>query len=319
MTLDLYLKQQRGKRGLLISDMGFGLENNKSALIPAISWSLESPIVATRYYHYIGARTASFYKVYDWHGVAERIKNPQTRFIANAWPTSTVYDLNRPQWNRRKFLILVNGNKRAFKWLWPDNSCSMARWTRAILGNFHTSFIRTMDPWMKSELYLERLMAIRFFAGKVGFDLFGLGWDQYKSGEKRFFSDAIKTCWRGSLNYAEKKERLSQYQFCLCYENTVFPGYLTEKIFDCFFSGVIPIYLGDPDIQKRIPQKAFIDRRKFSSYDELYEHLCGITEKTALTYLDSAKEFLMSQEFQTFTSNHFSQTFISVLNKLNER
>lgn len=38
-------------------------------------------------------------------------------------------------------------------------------------------------------------------------------------------------------------------------------GYITEKIFDCFFPGVIPIYWGAENVTDYIPQDTFIDRR----------------------------------------------------------
>jgi hypothetical protein len=39
-----------------------------------------------------------------------------------------------------------------------------------------------------------------------------------------------------------KKNTLEKYKFSICYENARdIPGYITEKIFDCFFAGCVPI------------------------------------------------------------------------------
>lgn len=55
------------------------------------------------------------------------------------------------------------------------------------------------------------------------FDLYGYGWE--KEGFKSY---------KGSVK--DKLEILSHYKYCVCYENMRGEkGYITEKIFDCFF------------------------------------------------------------------------------------
>ena len=43
----------------------------------------------------------------------------------------------------------------------------------------------------------------------------------------------------------DKKEYLKQFQFNICSENSSTPGYVTEKLFESFEAGAIPIYWGD--------------------------------------------------------------------------
>ncbi len=66
-----------------------------------------------------------------------------------------------------------------------------------------------------------------------------------------------------------KYETLSKYHFSLCFENMSMRGYVTEKIFDCFYAGTIPIYMGAQDIEELIPLNSFIDFRNFSSWDSM--------------------------------------------------
>ena len=66
-----------------------------------------------------------------------------------------------------------------------------------------------------------------------------------------------------------KTETISKYKFAVCFENTSYPGYVTEKIIDCLVAGLIPIYLGAPDISEFVPEEAFIDMRKFNTWQEL--------------------------------------------------
>jgi len=50
-------------------------------------------------------------------------------------------------------------------------------------------------------------------------------------------------------NYIQSKnEGLDDYCFSIVIENSKVNGYFTEKILDCFLTGTIPIYWGDPSI-----------------------------------------------------------------------
>ena len=52
---------------------------------------------------------------------------------------------------------------------------------------------------------------------------------------------------------------LNKYKFILCLENSVGEGYITEKIFNCFYAKTIPIYIGTNDIHLYINSSSFID------------------------------------------------------------
>ena len=52
------------------------------------------------------------------------------------------------------------------------------------------------------------------------------------------------------IRIVEKGEMLKPYHFSICIENTEYSDYFTEKILDCFASGVIPIYWGTKNVQK---------------------------------------------------------------------
>lgn len=53
-----------------------------------------------------------------------------------------------------------------------------------------------------------------------------------------------------------KREYLKNFRFNICPENVDAPGYCTEKIFDAFLSGTIPIYHGD----RNNPEPGLINR-----------------------------------------------------------
>jgi hypothetical protein len=62
------------------------------------------------------------------------------------------------------------------------------------------------------------------------------------------FKDKLDLYGRGFNEIKDKEEGLQDYMFSVAIENGICYSYFTEKILDCFAMGVIPIYLGAPDI-----------------------------------------------------------------------
>ncbi|WP_226896450.1 glycosyltransferase family 10 domain-containing protein [Poseidonibacter ostreae] len=61
------------------------------------------------------------------------------------------------------------------------------------------------------------------------------------------------------------------------------PGYITEKIFDSFFAGCVPVYLGADNITEHIPKECFIDKREFDTYEKLYKYLKNMSDEEYVT------------------------------------
>lgn len=57
--------------------------------------------------------------------------------------------------------------------------------------------------------------------------------------------------WRNNIGISieNKNQWLKDYKFHICFENSSYPGYLTEKLFDAYASGTIPIYWGDTSLR----------------------------------------------------------------------
>ena len=57
--------------------------------------------------------------------------------------------------------------------------------------------------------------------------------------------------WKNNIggNVDDKIEWLKSYKFNICFENGSHPGYLTEKLFDAFLAGCVPIYWGDTSLR----------------------------------------------------------------------
>lgn len=158
-------------------------------------------------------------------------------------------------------------------------------------------------------LYEERLQAIEFFADKPeGMDLYGMGW-----GESRL--PYIHSVFKGPCK--SKREVLKHYKFSIAFENVKgLSGLITEKIFDCFDAGTVPIYLGAPNIRNYIPESTFVDFAKFGNYQALYEYLSNMPEKIHRGYLDAAHEFLHSPAYYPFTSSCYAETLTANISRI---
>ena len=70
------------------------------------------------------------------------------------------------------------------------------------------------------------------------------------------YDDILKD--KSCYNSVELIQIYSQYKFIICFENSKTDGYVTEKIFNVFLSGSIPIYDGAPNITDYIVPGSFI-------------------------------------------------------------
>ena len=61
-----------------------------------------------------------------------------------------------------------------------------------------------------------------------------------------------------NLDPGEKVEWCRQYKFSLCFENSSYPGYTTEKLFQAMQSNTIPIYWGNPSVARDFNPGSFI-------------------------------------------------------------
>jgi hypothetical protein len=283
------------------------------SVVPVACMSLESPIVAIDFYRRIQGVSERYRHVFLWGGMRDRASGGAT-FHEIAWPYPDLGPADpSPAWAQRGFLVLVNSNKRIFV---PPRRLVQLRHpghsARALVAAGRLSRLRRTEPWLANELYKARLDAIRHFSDSADFDLFGRGWSDRTnlSGPE---AKAVARSYRGELPVFEKVSTLSRYRFALCFENTAFPGYVTEKIFDCFRAGCIPVYLGAPDITSLIPAGAFIDARDFSDLTGLESFMRHLRREVASDYVTAATDFMNSQRAEQFTQGHFVREVSSVL------
>jgi alpha(1,3/1,4) fucosyltransferase len=95
---------------------------------------------------------------------------------------------------------------------------------------------------------------------------------------------------------ADKKEFIKQYKFTIAFENSRYPGYCTEKIFEPLLVNSVPLYWGDPFVNQVFNKDAFINCGDFASHREAIEFIREVDNNDAL-YLKflSASAFVDNQ------------------------
>lgn len=251
---------------------------------------IECPIIKPS--NWIKKNHNYYEKIFTWNDAL--IDNK--KYFHYLWLQNTKFYLNKEvPFNNKKFITLINARKTNYS---------------------------------SNELYSLRNYAIQFFEKNYpnDFDLYGVGWNKPLS--LKFIFSALKgnfikipifikdyldsfishSSYRGEIE--DKITILSQYKYCLCFENMKnIDGYITEKIFDCFKAKTIPIYFGAQNILKYIPKQSFIDYRDFNNFGKLSNYLSNISEKNYQNKIDSINLFLKSDfrkwDYQHFTKNIF--------------
>ncbi|WP_421535363.1 glycosyltransferase family 10 domain-containing protein [Pseudomonas marginalis] len=185
-----------------------------------------------------------------------------------------------------------------------------------------------------NDLYSERIIAIKWFEknAPADFHLYGIDWN-LPAAKAGYIGKIQRRTWplinrvlksepfpsyRGKIE--SKYEVLKKTRFSICYENVKdLPGYITEKIFDCFFAGCIPIYWGASNITDYIPADCFIDRRKFSNMQDLYNLLKKMPDSEYTAYQQRIADFLKSKLAHPFSSPFFAETIVNTIVKDLER
>jgi hypothetical protein len=247
-----------------------------------------------------------------FEGARDRVA-PTTRFHPLYFPVPCPPP--RPTglpWPGRRFMVAIQSNKAM------PRARDLGRWfDRPREVSLKRTFAGLRYRPIARDRYLPRMRAFEWFSRHEDFDLYGEGWNRRHPAVDPQLHATIAKAWRGPVQ--EKWSLLAKYRFALIYENTRFPGYVSEKILDCFFARCIPIYSGAPDVAQYIPPSAFIDVRQFPSFPELERFLMALTEEDAKRYVDAAHAFLISPGFESWCSDHFARDIVDALMQVAEQ
>jgi hypothetical protein len=221
-----------------------------------------------------------FPKVYTWNDSVIDNKKYKKLYIPQldeGLKTKSV------KFENKKLLVFVNAKKSA-------------------IGVF-----KLLSPY-KTDLYKERERAVDFFDRTIPdkFSFYGYGWGLSKK----------YSTYRGIIKGKDKIKVVSGFKFCLCLENTQAPGYLTEKIFDCFKARCIPIYSGDPNVVNNIPKDCYIDYRDFDTHSKLLLFMESMSETTYKTYIKNIEGFISNKKtLEKWFEGGFEKAFLNAINQ----
>lgn len=214
-------------------------------------------------------------------------------------------------WNEN----IIDGNRVKRIKAYPITKATI-EWIPVENRKFLTNISINKTSHYKGELYSERLKTIhlaeQLFPGE--FDHWGIGWNSPKTflqkiGLKKY--DYIPS-YKGSLK--EKYETLKQYKFSICYENTGdLRGNISEKIFDCFQCGVIPLYWGAPDVLKYIPAETFIWRENFRSNEEMLRFIKSMSNDNIALMIEAIRTFIGSEKMNDFWESTYIGKIVDVI------
>lgn len=295
------------KGALLISDMYTPYTHKliSRGAIPFLIFSMESPNISKNFYSTYSSRYNYKY-CYLFPGIFNFFGNG-TQNLPLFWPNAKVSEhyKNRP---KDIFLGMIASNKQMFNRRFKFIPSIIEHTVKKIVWSNYYDRLNKMNY---IDLYKNRLKAIVYFSGFKDFALFGRGWDKQNTLSLENFNHIQKI---KPLEIDDKFETLSRMKFSICFENFRFPGYITEKIFDCFFTGTIPIYLGAPNIENYVPTNCFIDASQFDSFNTLNDFIRSMPLEKIKELRENASNFLNDSRYKKFTDRYFADQVLSLIN-----
>jgi len=244
-----------------------------------------------------------------WRGSSALKDYPKEKLVLFMWEPPTVM----PNMYRKDLLACFNriytwddslvDNEKFFKLYYPQANLKVAFHVPFEQKKFAVMVNCNKDSSHSCSLYGERKKIICFFENNYprDFDLYGRGWSfaEYRS-------------YRGVVD--SKLACIKNYKFCFAYENMKnVQGYVTEKIFDAFKAGCVPVYWGAENITDYVPKNCFIDRRDFATDEELYRYLKTMEEQEYTIYLQNIKIFLQSDQALLFSREFYLHTIFEAI------
>jgi hypothetical protein len=235
-------------------------------------------------------------------------------YLRNQFEIIFTWDLNllkrNPSYTRIN--VLVGAEPRAYREnRFPGNTVQSKKLLVAVSGNRWS--------YMPQSTYGLRKKAFAYFGEKFqnDFDLYGIGWENPSIFYETWFKEwRVPKAFRGAIkgDFNKKIEVMAKYKFALCFENNASePGYVSEKITDCFCARCIPIYYGSPGTEQLIPKETWINFRDFSDFDDLSNYLTSMTDERYAEFINNIEQFLNSPQADYFSTNHFCSVITKAL------
>lgn len=100
-------------------------------------------------------------------------------------------------------------------------------------------------------------------------------------------------------------------RFSLCFENSSWPGYVTEKITHGFIAQTIPLYWGSPTVGLDFNQSSFISRHSFMNDNEFIDYIIGVDSAPARwERIVNVHDPISHEQLPLWNLNKFNQWFL---------
>ncbi len=292
---------------------------------PLVLTCFESPLYVPDFYTRVSDIASKFKHRVLFSGMFKNLSSGQGINHVMRFPSYDQEDIRTiVPWHNRHFLTMVVSNKYEaslspmyLKTL-PDNIKLLKRVVSLIVRHKNLKGLKSNLSLNANQLQDKRISAILFFGIKNCLKLYGKGWENLKN---------LPLFYRRQLNSIlgnlkpelceNKLETIKEFKFALCFENFRYPGYVTEKIIECFVAGVIPIYIGAPNISEIIPSNTFIDVRDYETWEEMLVKLNTMTLDESSEIILNGRNFLSSEEGILHSYNGFSEFIEQLILKSN--
>jgi hypothetical protein len=172
----------------------------------------------------------------------------------------------------------------------------------------------SLKDWIDYVFCPGELISFRSEVGEMcakyrdrGFDLFGEGWDLLR--ETRDICKGVPP--QCVLDY------IGNYRYYFALENHSGPcSLISERVWDALWGDVVPVYLGNTRLSEFIPPECYIDARQFQNPQEMFDYLCGASERKWEQYHAAGREFIRSERGARFLPETFAETFIGYINAI---
>lgn len=107
---------------------------------------------------------------------------------------------------------------------------------------------------------------------------------------------------RNNLGFrvADKISFLQDYKFNIAFENESFPGYTTEKLAEAFAGNTLPIYWGNPLVDRDFNRQAFINCHDFKNLDQVVDFVVELDRNDELY-----RRYLSTPAFENNQPNEY--------------
>lgn len=243
------------------------------------------------------------------------VGNPKSiRYALPVDPAPALPDLS---FRERRLLCVVNSNRVEGWFAVRQPGWEGLPGIGGLFGGWGLGLRRCLRP-AEGELYSARRRLARAADRRpqLEVDFFGRGWRGEQISWCPLYPKPAYRC-AGTGFVEDRLAKVASYRFNLAFENWQGDrGYVTDRIFDGFHAGTVPVYRGDESVETVFPPNSFVDARKFREEGQLLEFLAAMPESRWEAMRRSARTFLASDEAKAFSNEAFAETMVAALRSL---